>query len=262
MVLPENADHALAELEALFAADLRKRVVERAVEMFLLSSDGCRTQRYGELLAICAEVSPRASLLVALVGLSGRMKDHPRPLLHRLLQVAADQGDEVTSAYAKCAMGFPLADVAEVEQAATALIVSLTLGQEEPWAAVADRFGGTSRHKVVPSDPDRVKKVREVLRRKFRLSLSAANALTASLYGFELYDDLRDAIYEQSDEAALLEDEFCSGRVVGHRRAAQAQVLARHVRIEQAFAADIIDLVRPTSRDWPPSLQSLNPFRR
>lgn len=122
-------------------------------------------------------------------------------------------------------------------------------------------FGLVSPHAVRPTSLERVKKVREVIRRKYRLSLGPVNELTAALYGFPLYRQIADAHYASAPNLFEREDEFCSPEALEVRLAFQAKVLAGRVGIDLAEAVSVIAMVRPTSRDRVPTVR-LSPFRR
>jgi hypothetical protein len=116
---------------------------------------------------------------------------------------------------------------------------------------------------VRPSSMERVKKVRAVIRRKFRLETPRASEMTAAFYGFYSYRELREAHFAPAGSVGLnLEDEECPPATVIHRREIQATILVKLAGADAPLAKRVIQLVRPTARDWNPSLMALSPFRR
>jgi hypothetical protein len=116
---------------------------------------------------------------------------------------------------------------------------------------------------VRPSSLERVKKVRAIIRRKFNLETTNASSATAALYGFHSYRQLQDAHFAPGGASGLsLEDEECPAATIIKRRMVQATVLVKLTSSDATVAKRVIQLVRPTARDWTPSLIALTPFRR
>jgi hypothetical protein len=106
---------------------------------------------------------------------------------------------------------------------------------------------------------ERLKKIRAILRRKFKLSLEFANVATAAVTGFENYYYARKAYWENSKGASP--DEDCPADVIIRRREAQANMLITLVEADPRIARQTIGLVRPTMLSWKPSLRAPNPLQ-
>ncbi|MCV9964874.1 hypothetical protein OIU34_23560 [Pararhizobium sp. BT-229] len=112
---------------------------------------------------------------------------------------------------------------------------------------------------VVPT-LEKLKLVRAIIRRKFKLSWEDANMITAALFGFTNYYFAREAYWDRT--VGYAPDDECPPDVILRRRAMQANILVRLAGAEPKSAKTVIDLVRPTMVNWEPSLRSLNPFQR
>ncbi len=256
-------DATIDELEALYSANLRERVVERAVELVVMSPSTPRPARFGELMIECGGATPSTALCVSLLALADVISEQSRQSVDEMLTFAFEKGDDITRDYAECVLEFPPAEEHEIAGAATDLLIGFVLRRPDPDEILKIWFGGISQYPVIPTDLERLKKVREIIRRKFSLTLSAANTVTAALFGFRDYRRLREEIFDSgSVDPDEREDEFCSVDIVAKRRECQAKVLAKHVDVDAHLASKIISLVRPTAKDWPPSLAGLNPFHK
>jgi hypothetical protein len=208
-----------------------------------------------------AQSSPSAACTVAALAVAGALGVQKRANIQELFKLAA-QGDDRTKAYVSALRSLPREP--ESPQAASELATSYFLGIDDPDAIVARHFSRTSPHVVKPTSADRVEKVRDVLRRRYALSLPVANEMVAGLYGFERFDDVLEAVdtpYDQIDRVEP-EDEFCSPDRLKERLLCQAKVLSRHIKVDLNFALDVIADVRPTSRDWKPVASKPKPLAR
>jgi hypothetical protein len=110
---------------------------------------------------------------------------------------------------------------------------------------------------VIPTDLDRFKKIRELLRRKFNLSLTQGNDIVAALFGFKWYRDVADAYYKDTtmfDYVFEPEDEELDQMQLMIRIMSQTSVIEERTGASFAEAYDFVLKVRPTSRDHAPSL--------
>ncbi len=112
---------------------------------------------------------------------------------------------------------------------------------------------------VIPT-LEKLKLVRAIIRRKFKLSREVANLITAALFGFTNYYFAREAYWDGTVGCAP--DDECPPDVVLRRRVRQANILVELAGADPKTAKTVINLVRPTMEKWEPSLRSLNPFQR
>lgn len=118
-------------------------------------------------------------------------------------------------------------------------------------------FGKVSVDTVVPTDLERVKKVRDLLRRRFDMSLGQVNELVAALYGFRIYPDIRDAFHQAPTSFAYsfsLEDEHLEQIEYSIRLLSQSEVLAGRTGVSFDDAEAVIFTLRPTSGNVAPSM--------
>jgi hypothetical protein len=116
---------------------------------------------------------------------------------------------------------------------------------------------------IKPVTAQRVRDIRDIVRRKYNLPLFLANKTAAALFGFRTYENVRAACFpSEHDTSFEPADEDCTARHIMKRRSEQAEVLVSLLGIERREAKELVVLLRPSSRDWKPSLRRQSPFSR
>ncbi|MCS4089306.1 hypothetical protein [Rhizobium sp. BK176] len=109
---------------------------------------------------------------------------------------------------------------------------------------------------VKPESVERFRAVRDILRRKYKLSRMEASFTAAALFGFiGPYFAIEVCLTSRFDEELEGPDEQCDPSQVIKRRREQAATLVTLLEINPAEAKDVISRMRPTARNWKPTLR-------
>ena len=111
--------------------------------------------------------------------------------------------------------------------------------------------------RIVPEDPSRPARVTGALVNEFDIAVSDAETLTAGLYGFDTWQELKSAIANPPDDPGPA-DEDCVGGRRSRRIREQAAILMHHMDIGDTAADVAVSLLRPTARTGRPSLKGLD----
>jgi hypothetical protein len=109
---------------------------------------------------------------------------------------------------------------------------------------------------VKPSNTDRITSVRDVIRRKYKLSRAEAEFTTSALFGFMSPDVVREVCYSSKYDYQLeAPDEQCAPEDVIKRRREQANTLVTLLEINLSEAKEVVSRIRPTACNWKPTLR-------
>ncbi|MBY3151394.1 WSD1 family O-acyltransferase [Rhizobium laguerreae] len=109
---------------------------------------------------------------------------------------------------------------------------------------------------VKPESVERVRAVRDILRRKYKLSRLEASFTAAALFGFlGPYYAIEVCLTSRYDDDLEAPDEQCEPVKVIKRRREQAATLVTLLEISAAEAKEVISRIRPTASNWKPSLR-------
>jgi hypothetical protein len=117
--------------------------------------------------------------------------------------------------------------------------------------------GGILPMPVKPESAERVRAVRDILRRKYKLSRTVASFTAGALFGFYCpYDAIEVCLSSKYDEDLEAPDEQCDPSQVIRRRREQAATLVTLLEINRAEAKEVISRIRPTACNWKPTLRN------
>jgi hypothetical protein len=110
---------------------------------------------------------------------------------------------------------------------------------------------------VVPTDMTRPQQIREVLLGSTGATDEQAELLIAAWHGFRSWEDMSIACSGAHKIQGRF-DEDCTLDEIVSRKNAQVDILARKIAAPRYVAEAIWELLRPTSRDFKPSLDTLD----
>ena len=109
---------------------------------------------------------------------------------------------------------------------------------------------------IKPSDTDRITAIRDIIRRKYKLSRTEAEFTTSALFGFMSPDVVREVCYSSRyDEQLEAPDEQCHPAEVIKRRREQADTLVTLLEISRAEEKEVVSRIRTTAFNWKPTLR-------